>query len=73
MAKAAINPPNCVITDPNYLNECRFALEPSFTGLLKLAEKAGWDRQRVTYSLMMLAAEALQAGNAPSADSPPEA
>jgi hypothetical protein len=64
VAKAAINPPNCIPTDPRYLVECRFALEPSFTGLVRLAEKAGWDRQQVTYSLMMLAAEALQAGGA---------
>lgn len=63
MAKAAINPPTCPTTDPAYHTECRFALEPSFTGLIRLAEKAGWERQQVTYSLMMLAAEALQAGN----------
>jgi hypothetical protein len=72
MAKAAINPPNCVITDPDYLTQCRFALEPSFTGLVRLAEKAGWDRQQVTYSLMMLAAEALQASGKPSGSQPAE-
>jgi hypothetical protein len=64
MAKAAINPPTCPITDPAYHTECRFALEPSFTGLVRLAEKAGWDRQQATYSIMMLAAEALQANSA---------
>lgn len=72
MAKAAINPPNCVITDPHYLVECRFALEPSFSGLVRLAEKAGWDRQQVTYSLMMLAAEAIQADGASSKSAPKE-
>jgi len=72
VAKAAINPPNCVITDPHYLVECRFALEPSFSGLVRLAEKAGWDRQQVTYSLMMLAAEAIQADGASSESAPKE-
>jgi hypothetical protein len=72
MAKAAINPPTCLITDPTYLTECRFALEPSFTGLVRLAEKAGWDRQQVTYSLMMLAAEALQASGTGSGDTSAE-
>jgi hypothetical protein len=70
MAKAAINPPTYAVSDPQYLAECRFALEPSFVGLVNLAEKAGWDRRQATYSLMMLAAEALQASG--SAASPTE-
>lgn len=57
MAKATINPPQHPVDDSRYQPECQFALEPSVTKLLQLAEEAGWDARQAAYAIMMLAAQ----------------
>lgn len=75
MAKAKINPPQHPVGDSKYQAECQFALEPSVTKLLQLAEEAGWDAHQAAYAVMMLAAQA--ATDAPTVavrfDNPPPA
>ncbi|HWK68562.1 MAG TPA: hypothetical protein VNS34_26865 [Rhizobiaceae bacterium] len=59
MAKAKINPPGHPVDDSRYQPECQFALEPSVTKLLQMAEQAGWDPRQAAYAVMMLAAQAV--------------
>jgi hypothetical protein len=67
-AKAKINPPGHSIEDSRYQPECQFALEPSVTKLLQLAEQAGWDPHQAAYAVMMLAAQAMTASPATELD-----
>lgn len=41
----------------DYLEQCRFALEPSLFKLLSVAELAGWDRTHVALAVLDLCAE----------------
>jgi hypothetical protein len=47
-----------------YEAECKAALAPLLTGLLDLAESAGWNRRTVASTLMLLAAQKVSAGPA---------
>jgi hypothetical protein len=49
------------MTDPRYLDECKIAMEASLEALMTRATEAGWEPRQVAYSLMILAAEKLQA------------
>lgn len=54
--KAAINSPPQEATLPeSYLTACRFALEPSMDALLSVALGAGWKREQILLSMMMIA------------------
>jgi hypothetical protein len=44
-----------------YEAECRHALGPLLTGLLDMAESAGWNRRTAASTLMFLAAQNLSA------------
>lgn len=57
VTRKRINAPTGDERDVHYIDYCKFALEPSVSKLVDLAEDAGWSRQRVLYSLMFLAAE----------------
>lgn len=54
-----LSPPTCPPLEPGYEAGCRAALNPILGEILDLAESAGWDRRRVAYAMMMLAAEEL--------------
>ena len=58
MTKARINGPQDALSLPRYRQECRQAIEPSFESLIAAAAKAGWDRQELAYTLLVLAADA---------------
>ncbi|WP_157018689.1 hypothetical protein [Mesorhizobium xinjiangense] len=61
MKKAAkINPPEQEPTDADYQAHCQFALEPSVTRLLKMAEDAGWEPRQAAYAIMVLAATSVR-------------
>lgn len=62
MAKAKINPPTKLPTDPLYHTECLQALEPSLSGLAALAIKAGWPQNVAAYALMVLSARMIETG-----------
>jgi hypothetical protein len=49
------------MTDPGYPDECKIAMAASFEALMAKAGAAGWEPRQVAYSLMILAAEKLQA------------
>lgn len=68
MAKAKINPPGHPVDDSRYQPECQFALEPSVTKLLQMAEQAGWDPRQAAYAVMMLAAQAVTESGSAEAD-----
>lgn len=68
MAKAKINPPQHPVEDSRYQPECQFALEPSVTKLLQMAEQAGWDTRQAAYAVMMLAAQAVTDPESPEVD-----
>ena len=42
-----------------YESECRRVLKPAMTGLIDMAEAAGWNRRTVMSTLMFLAAQEL--------------
>lgn len=44
-----------------YETECRSALKPLLTGLLDMAESAGWNRRTAASTLMFLAAQHVSA------------
>ncbi len=52
-----INGPTSRPDDMDYLEQCRFALEPSLFKLLSVAELAGWDRTHVALVVLDLCAE----------------
>jgi hypothetical protein len=52
-----VEKPKNSIRHSNYETECREALRPHLEAMLDLAEKAGWDRNMASYSLMYLAAK----------------
>ena len=52
-----VEKPKNTIRNASYETECREALRPHLDALLDLAEKAGWDRNMASYSLMYLAAK----------------
>ncbi|TIR17084.1 MAG: hypothetical protein E5X33_26910 [Mesorhizobium sp.] len=52
-----INSPTVDEEDVDYLNQCKFALEPSIHRLAELALVAGWSHPRIGYALMVLAME----------------
>jgi hypothetical protein len=56
MNVAGIARPQHAVTDIRYDADCKAALGPMLLGLLDTAESAGWDRRRVAYALMILAA-----------------
>lgn len=58
MTKARINGPQDALSLTRYRQECRQAIEPSFESLIAAAAKAGWDRQELAYTLLVLAADA---------------
>lgn len=63
---ANINGPSRYVTDPQYPDDCKFALEASFESLMKQAVAAGWEPPVVAYSLMILAAEKVQEFSPPN-------
>jgi hypothetical protein len=46
-----------------YETECRSALKPLLTGLLDMAESAGWNRRTAASTLMFLAAQHVSAAS----------
>jgi len=46
-----------------YETECRNVLKPLLTGLLDMAESAGWKRRTVASTLMFLAAQHVSAAS----------
>ena len=52
-----VDKPKNLIRNSSYETECREALRPHLDAILDLAEKAGWDRNIASYSLMYLAAK----------------
>ncbi len=61
MAKTPkINPPEQEPSDAQYQAHCQFALEPSVTKLLKMAQDAGWEPRQAAYAVMVLAANSVK-------------
>ncbi|UCI08145.1 hypothetical protein [Mesorhizobium sp. B1-1-8] len=54
-----------------YEEECRKVLKPLLTGLLDVAESAGWNRRTVASTLMFLSAQHVSAASGVSAESRP--
>lgn len=55
--RSRINTPTKAVTDPNYIAECQFALEPSVYRLMELATEVGWDHRQAATAIAMLAAK----------------
>lgn len=52
--RSAINPPGDISpSDPGYLRQCGFALEPSIHRLIELAVEAGWVREDVVAAILI--------------------
>jgi hypothetical protein len=49
-------------------SECRSVLQPLMTGLLDMAESAGWNRRTVAATLMFLAAQQISTTAGKSSD-----
>lgn len=54
-----------------YEAECKAALAPLLTGLLDMAEQAGWNRRTAASTLMYLAAQSLSATKASASAASP--
>ncbi|MDX8503481.1 hypothetical protein RFM99_34565 [Mesorhizobium sp. VK4C] len=52
-----VNSPTVDEYDVDYLDQCKFALEPSVRRLAELALAAGWSRPKIGFALMVLAME----------------
>lgn len=57
-----IPPPSRAAIDLNYEADLKTALDPILSELLDRAEHAGWDRRKVAYTVMFLAARNLSDG-----------
>nr|WP_176025099.1 hypothetical protein [Brucella pseudintermedia] len=57
-----INPPFSKPGEQSYLDECIFALEPSFHGLMARASESGWEHEHIIMSLLLLVERAAKAG-----------
>jgi len=52
--RPAINPPDGINpSDPEYLRQCGFALEPSIHRLIETAVEAGWVREDVVAAILV--------------------
>ena len=52
--RPTINPPGRISpSDPGYLRQCGFALEPSIGRLIELAVEVGWVRQDVLAAILV--------------------
>lgn len=66
MAKRSrIHAPTKSLGDIDYTSECRFAIEPSLTKMIELAEAAGWQRSQVAIAVMFLCAEIARNSSVP--------
>ena len=54
--------PTCSPIDIRYEADCRAALAPIIGEMLDLPGAAGWNRRRVAYAAMMVAAQELRNG-----------
>jgi hypothetical protein len=70
---AKINGPSRHVTDHQYPDECKSALEASVESLMTKAIAAGWEPRQAAYSLMILAAETLQGFSLPGDVAAPDA
>lgn len=53
-SRPIINPPGDIApSDPGYLWQCGFALEPSIRRLIELAMEAGWARVEVVAAILV--------------------
>ena len=56
-----INTPVSSPGEEDYMNECVFALEPSFYGLIASARNSGWEHAHIIMSLLLLVERATNA------------
>lgn len=47
-----INSPSSLRSSLDYQEECKFALEPSISKLIEMAEAAGWDRSHIVIAVL---------------------
>ena len=66
---ASFRGPEKPVTHPDYEKGCREVLAPHLDAIIERAVAAGWDRNRVTFSLMYLAAKSSRASEAPKQES----
>ncbi|MDX8523651.1 hypothetical protein RFM68_03950 [Mesorhizobium sp. MSK_1335] len=60
---SVIRPPKHEINAAHYDNDCQDALAARLNELIEMAERAGWNRNRVASALMYLAAKRLNSGS----------
>jgi hypothetical protein len=58
---ASFNQPDKPVTHPDYDKDCLEVLAPHLDALIERAVAAGWDRSKVAFSLMYLAAKSSRA------------
>ncbi|CAM5318447.1 hypothetical protein ATER59S_00981 [Aquamicrobium terrae] len=62
--RPAINPPGETSpSDPGYLRQCGFALEPSIHRLIEMAVDAGWERENVVAAILVETGRLFEGGS----------